>query len=63
MTSVPKNKVLNVISKVKKEFGGTVLPFSAIDRKYCDDIFAHLLDLSKEFKNPIEYDCVDEIAE
>lgn len=46
MDYVPKNKVLNVIKNVKKQFGGTVLPFSAIDRKYCDDIFAHLLKLS-----------------
>lgn len=63
MDYVPKNKVLNVITKVKKQFGGTVLPFSAIDRKYCDDIFAHVLDLLKEFKNPVEPDCVDEIIE
>ena len=49
---VPKNKILNVINNVKKQFGGVVLPFSAIDRKYCDDIFAHLLNLSKN--NPIE---------
>jgi len=39
---VPKNKVLNVINSIKKEFGGIVLPFSAIDRKYCDEIFNHL---------------------
>lgn len=63
MDYVPKNKVLNVITNVKKQFGGVVLPFSAIDRKYCDDIFAHVLDLSKEFKNPIDYDCIDEITE
>ena len=49
---VPKNKILNVINNVKKQFGGVVLPFSAIDRKYCDDIFAHLLNLSKN--TPIE---------
>ncbi len=47
MDYVPKNKVLNVIKNVEKQFGGVVLPFSAIDRKYCDNIFAHLLELSK----------------
>ncbi|MGN0018046.1 MAG: ribosome biogenesis GTP-binding protein YihA/YsxC [Candidatus Gastranaerophilaceae bacterium] len=49
MDYVPKNKVLNVITAVKKEFGGIVLPFSAIDRKYCDDIFEHIANLSSEF--------------
>lgn len=57
---VPKNKILNVINNVKKQFSGTVLPFSAIDRKYCDDIFNHLTELSKDFK-PFDDDCIDEI--
>lgn len=48
MDYVPKNKVLNVLKLVEKQFGGVVLPFSAIDRRYCEDIFAHLLELSKE---------------
>lgn len=47
MDYVPKNKVLNVIKNVEKQFCGIVLPFSAIDRKYCDNIFTHLLELSK----------------
>ena len=47
MDYVPKNKVLNVIKNVEKQFGGIVLPFSAINRKYCDNIFTHLLELSK----------------
>lgn len=47
MDYVPKNKVLNVLKSVEKQFGGTVLPFSAIDRRYCDDIFTHILELSK----------------
>lgn len=45
MDYVPKNKVLNVINNVKKEFGGDVLPFSAIDRKYCDDILDYFAKL------------------
>ena len=48
MDYVPTNKILNVLKSVEKQFGGVVLPFSAIDRRYCDDIFAHLLELSKE---------------
>ena len=44
---VPKNKVLNVIGAVKKEFGGEVLPFSAIDRKYCDGILDYFAQLIK----------------
>lgn len=48
MDYVPKNKILNVLKLVEKQFGGVVLPFSAIDRRYCDDIFAHLLELNKE---------------
>lgn len=38
MDYVPKNKILNVLKSVEKQFGGVVLPFSAIDRRYCDDI-------------------------
>ncbi len=45
---VPKNKRLNVINNVKKEFGGVVLPFSAVDRRYCDDIFGHIRKLTEE---------------
>lgn len=44
---VPKNKILNVINTVKKEFGGDVLPFSAIDRKYCDNILDYFAQLVK----------------
>lgn len=44
MDYVPKNKTLNVIRNVEKQFGGTVLPFSAIDNRYNSDIFNILLD-------------------
>lgn len=54
MDYVPKNKVLNVLKSVEKQFGGVVLPFSAIDRRYCDDIFAHLLKLSNSKEEEIE---------
>lgn len=40
---VPKSKTLNVLKSVEKEFGGVVLPFSAIDSRYNDLIFEQLL--------------------
>ena len=40
---VPKNKVLNVLSKIKKEFGGDVLPFSSIKHRYNEDVIKFLL--------------------
>ena len=43
MDYVPKSKTLNVIKKVEKELGGTVLPFSAVDSRYNDGIFDFLL--------------------
>ena len=47
MDYVPKNKTLNVIKNVEKEFGGTVLPFSATDNRYNEQILATLIELSK----------------
>ena len=44
---VPKNKVLNVVNNVQKEFGGIVLPFSAVEKRYCEDVLSHILELSK----------------
>ncbi len=43
MDYVPKSKTLNVIKKVEKELGGTVLPFSAVDSRYNEGIFDFLL--------------------
>ena len=40
---VPKNKVLNVLSKIKKEFGGEVLPFSSVNHRYNEDVLKFLL--------------------
>ena len=48
MDYVPKSKTLNVIKNVEKQFGGVVLPFSAIDNRYNDKIFDHILNFSKE---------------
>lgn len=44
---VPKNKILNVIGTVKKEFGGEVFPFSSVDKRYCENILNHLMTLSQ----------------
>ena len=43
MDYVAKGKALNVIKKVEKELGGTVLPFSAVDNRYNDGIFDFFL--------------------
>ena len=42
---VPKSKVQNVINVVRKEFDGVVLPFSAVDKRYCADILDYLFEL------------------
>ncbi len=43
MDYVPRGKQLNVIKKVEKEFGGVVLPFSAVDNRFNNEIFKKLL--------------------
>lgn len=43
MDYVPRGKQLNVIKKVEKEFGGVVLPFSAVDNHFNSKIFEKLL--------------------
>ncbi|MBO6273750.1 YihA family ribosome biogenesis GTP-binding protein [bacterium] len=42
---VPKSKVLNVVSNIKKQFGGIVLPFSAVDNRYNEEIFNTLFEI------------------
>ena len=46
MDYVPKNKTLNVIKNVEKQFGGVVLPFSSVDNRYNEKVFEHFLNLS-----------------
>ena len=48
MDYVPKSKTLNVIKNVEKQFGGVILPFSAIDNRYNEKIFDHILNFGKE---------------
>lgn len=43
---IPKSKAQSVVSRVQKEFSGVVLPFSAVDKKYCEDVLSYLLELS-----------------
>ena len=43
MDYVPKSKVFNLIKKVENELGGKVLPFSAIDNRYNDEVFEFLI--------------------
>lgn len=44
---VPKNKVINVVNNARKEFGGDVFPFSAKDRRYCEEMLDYLLNFTK----------------
>lgn len=45
---VSKNKVLSTLNMFKKQFGGEVLPFSAVDSRYNEDIFSMLNELSAQ---------------
>ena len=42
---VSKSKVQKVIADIKKEFGGEVLPFSAVDNRYNEQIFDKIFEL------------------
>lgn len=43
---VPKSKIYGVIKKIEQEFGGEVYPFSAVDKKYNENILSKLLNLN-----------------
>ncbi len=43
MDYVPKSKALNVVKKVEKELGGLVMPFSAVDNRYNEEILNFLI--------------------
>ena len=45
MDYVPRGKVQKVITDIRKQFGGEVLPFSAVDKYYCEKTIEYLLDL------------------
>lgn len=42
---IPKNKVQNVLNEIQKEFGGVVLPFSAIEKRYCENTLNYIIEL------------------
>ena len=42
MDYVARSKAYNVIKNVEKQFGGTVLPFSAADNRYNEEVFKHI---------------------
>ena len=44
---IPKGNRLKVINNIKKSFNGEVLPFSSIDRYYCENILEYLANLCK----------------
>lgn len=44
---VPKSKQHAVLANIKKNFSGDVLPFSATDRRYCEDTIEYLINLCK----------------
>ena len=47
MDYVPRSKVLSTISNIKKQLGGDVLPFSAVDRFYCEKTIEYIINTCK----------------
>ena len=44
---VPRSKRLKVVQNVKQQFGGEVLPFSATEKTYCENILEYFMNLCK----------------
>lgn len=44
---IPRSKRATILSNIEKQFGGDILPFSAIDRFYCDKVLEYLSNLCK----------------
>ena len=42
---IQRGKVQKVISDIKKQFSGEVIPFSAVDRYYCEKTIEYLINL------------------
>ncbi len=42
---IPKSKQQGVLANVKRNFSGDVLPFSAQDRRYCENTIEYLMNL------------------
>ena len=43
MDCISKNKIQSAIAHVKREFGGEIFPFSAVDNRYNDKILSYFL--------------------
>ncbi len=43
---IQRGKIQKVLSDVKKQFGGDVLPFSSEDRYYCENTIQYLINLT-----------------
>lgn len=44
----PKNKIQNILNNVQKEFGGVILPFSAVDKRYCEQLLSYIIELCNQ---------------
>ncbi len=44
---VSKSKVQKVLIDIQKAFGGVVLPFSSVDKRYCENIIQNLMFLAQ----------------
>ena len=44
---IPGGKRQKVLQNIKSQFGGDVLPFSSVDRRYCESIIEYLINLCK----------------
>ena len=42
---IPRGKIQKVVSDVKKQFGGEVLPFSSEDKYYCESTIKYIISL------------------
>ena len=47
MDYVAKGKQQGVLAKIRKTLSGDVLPFSATERRYCEDMIEYLVNLCK----------------
>ena len=45
---IPRSQINKVLSNIKKELGGEVLPFSSENRYYCEDTIKYLISLCDE---------------
>lgn len=45
---IAKSKVQSVVDKIQQEIGGEVFPFSAVDKRYCENMLKYLLETSNK---------------